>query len=516
VLLLFGVTLLIYWVGIRAATVVMEVPAYAELTPPGSAQARMCRIRELAAAYTESNGEPDDAMLYELGVTMALVMSADVNNYPDVRDSFSRAPTRGDRAGGNGAPSASHVLAKIGAPSDFVDIVFYRAVAAYVDKEHEPALVSFRQHAQDKPASATGRLALANMAGILIDRRARHAKELREIVPELRHAIAATHDEETQALLTLRLGQVHIARHRFAKGAELARRASATAHPGIAYSATKQARSIENARLDAGYLRRMTQIARLDLGKSASGERVAPYLPVFFRNTLALAALATVVALAIAAPMGVVLAAVPVSVSARAIRWAVYLVSGVPAWLLGLVGLRMLSLEAQWHQDLLCAWRGAGVPDIALNLLGRHTRWLTRHHEALSHYVLAPLTLAFGNSLVSRIMQRVRSEARLVLAEDYVLAVRARQASVLRHVARNLVPPLVTTYVSFVPTLLSGAIVVEAVYNYDGVGYALWEAARASDFATLLPICTLLVGIVFAANILRDVVIVIVDPRLRT
>lgn len=502
-LLLVGATFAVYWIGNRATTVPMPSAVYAELSPAEPVETRMVRIREMVAAHIAGAG--DEATLYRLGVTATLVHSADAQPPTGLARIL-----RSMAVGVEDTPSARDLLANLESDATREDLDFYRGVASHLDGRPDEALDWFTKHIRGRPTSVTERLALANKASILVSQRSLRAKELRDIGPQLRAAVANTEHDITKGLLMLRLGQVYVARHQYARGADMARAAAlrASAHHAIAHAATSQVKAIENRRLDVGYVQRMAQIARFDLGRGASGGRLSELIPVFLRNTLALAGLATVVALGIAAPLGVLVAARPEAWSVRTAQWAVYLVSGIPAWLLGLIALRVPAR----------VWGVAKtIPEWDV-LESPVQRLLVPHKGSGLYFALMALTLAFGNSLVSQLMQRVARAASLVLSADYILAVRSRQASVFHHLARNLRSPVLIAYASYFPALLSGAIVVEAVFNYDGVGLALWEAAAANDtdFATMVPICILLVGLVFIANVLRDILLVIVDPRLRT
>ena len=71
-------------------------------------------------------------------------------------------------------------------------------------------------------------------------------------------------------------------------------------------------------------------------------------------------------------------------------------------------------------------------------------------------------------------------------------------------------------FVSQLPIFLSGAIVVESVFTYPGIGYWLLKAVEEKDFPVVLPVCATLVLIVCLANILRDILHVLIDPRLRS
>ena len=133
----------------------------------------------------------------------------------------------------------------------------------------------------------------------------------------------------------------------------------------------------------------------------------------------------------------------------------------------------------------------------------------------LAYYFIIGLCLAFGNGLMYQMIQRIQQETRGLLQSDFFLAIRARKANLTWHLMVNLSWPVVSTFVSQVPLLLSGAIVVEVIFTYQGLGHWLFVAVQHKDFPVILPACALLVIFVCLANLIRDFFQYLIDPRLR-
>jgi peptide/nickel transport system permease protein len=127
------------------------------------------------------------------------------------------------------------------------------------------------------------------------------------------------------------------------------------------------------------------------------------------------------------------------------------------------------------------------------------------------------VTLALGGiSLFSRYM---RSSVIDNLLQDYVRTAESkglgRARILVQHVLRNALLPVVTLIGLFLPVLLSGAVVVETVFNYPGMGLLFWNAATTRDYPTELGI-TMLVGVLtVAGSLLADVLYAVLDPRVR-
>jgi peptide/nickel transport system permease protein len=131
--------------------------------------------------------------------------------------------------------------------------------------------------------------------------------------------------------------------------------------------------------------------------------------------------------------------------------------------------------------------------------------------------VLPVFTYAFLlYALWSRYM---RSSVLDNLVQDYVRTARAKGASERRvvwgHVFRNSLVSIVTLLGLSLPTLVSGAILIEVVFNYAGMGLAFYQAALNNDFNVLLGFTVLATTATILGNLLADVGYAVLDPRVR-
>jgi peptide/nickel transport system permease protein len=113
----------------------------------------------------------------------------------------------------------------------------------------------------------------------------------------------------------------------------------------------------------------------------------------------------------------------------------------------------------------------------------------------------------------------MRSAALENLAEDYVRTAKAKGASVLRvlfrHVLPNALLPIITLVGLSLPGILGGALIVESLFNYPGMGLLFWNAAQTEDFPVMLG-TSLVVGVgVVLGSLLADILYGIADPRVR-
>jgi len=106
-----------------------------------------------------------------------------------------------------------------------------------------------------------------------------------------------------------------------------------------------------------------------------------------------------------------------------------------------------------------------------------------------------------------------------VLVQDYVRTAKAKGCSnsrtLFRHAFRNALGPIVTILGLSIPGLLSGALIVESVFNYSGLGIQTVNAAVNIDVPTVLGITVLVSMLTLAGNLMADVALGIVNPRIR-
>ena len=125
---------------------------------------------------------------------------------------------------------------------------------------------------------------------------------------------------------------------------------------------------------------------------------------------------------------------------------------------------------------------------------------------------LAILNLAF----FSRFM---RSAVLDVLVQDYIRTAKAKGCSqrriLFKHAFRNALGPIITIVGLSIPGLFGGALIIEEVFNYEGVGYETVNAAVYKDIPTVLGITLLITIFTLVGNLLADIGLGIVNPRIR-
>jgi peptide/nickel transport system permease protein len=240
------------------------------------------------------------------------------------------------------------------------------------------------------------------------------------------------------------------------------------------------------------YLDFLWDMVRFDLGQSyiqniPVAEIIASRLPY----TLQLAGGALVVALVIGLPVGLVLA-----LGRR--RKATGLLMG-------------LVLTAQ---SLPTFWSGI----LMIMVFGVILRWLPPSGSGTLAHLVMP-SIALGLLSMATYARIARSSLLDELSKDYIRSARARGVPrgrlVTKHLLRNSLIPVITITALEISQLLAGAVIVETVFAWPGLGLLTVQSVVARDFLVVQGIVLLGAFVTIAANFLADLLYSIVDPRIR-
>ena len=239
----------------------------------------------------------------------------------------------------------------------------------------------------------------------------------------------------------------------------------------------------------AGYL---GKLVRGDLGRSyKQGANVTELLLSRLPATLLLMLGAIVFELLLGLPMGIVAALRPGGFLDRGLMAVAFAGVSLPQFVLGLALLYLLAFK------------------LALFPLGGY--------GTLAHLILPALTLGVGGAgWYARI---VRSEMLEVLGQDYIRTAAAKgvQRSVLigKHALRNALLPVIGMVGSDIGVFMGGAVVVESVFGWPGVGKLVWDAIRVVDIPVILGVIQLSAVMIVAGNLIADLAYPLADPRVR-
>jgi peptide/nickel transport system permease protein len=180
----------------------------------------------------------------------------------------------------------------------------------------------------------------------------------------------------------------------------------------------------------------------------------------------------------------------------------------MPAFWLGLMLIALFSLE----------WRILPSAQMRDPFLSPDAGWTTRLADLLRHLVLPAVTLSAVT--IAGTMRLQRTAMIQALREDFVRAAKARGLDegrvVWRHAWRNALFPVLTLFGLSLPLLVTGAVFVEYVFNWPGLGGLAAEAIAGRDYPLLMGTAMLVTGAVIAGGVITDFAQHALDPRTRS
>jgi peptide/nickel transport system permease protein len=223
------------------------------------------------------------------------------------------------------------------------------------------------------------------------------------------------------------------------------------------------------------------------------GERLAP--------TLGLMSTALLLAIVVAVPLGVLSAIKQYSLIDYAATVLGFAAISVPSFFLSLAAIYVFALKF----PILPA---AGMETVGQPRALSDTMW----HLALPAVVL-------GLAEAAPLIRYTRSSMLEVIRQEYVRAARGkglRETTVIyQHALRNALIPLVTVIALGLPRLFGGAVIVEAVFAWPGIGTLALTAVQGRDYPVIMAINLISAVTILLSNILADVIYAVIDPRIK-
>jgi peptide/nickel transport system permease protein len=243
-------------------------------------------------------------------------------------------------------------------------------------------------------------------------------------------------------------------------------------------------------------------LAHLNFGYSyKEGQSVGALFSENAGRSAYLSGASLVLAVLIAIPLGIAQAVrrnSPGDYAATALTFTLY---SMPSFFLGLILIQFFALD--WH---------IFPPLVSDNIT---TTWGAITHPAqltLPIVTLAAITVAS----FSRYM---RSSALDNLAQDYIRLARAKGLSqrlvLTRHLLRNSCLPMITLIGLSIPSLVAGNLLIETLFNYQGLGLLFFNALGNEDYPVLLAYTVVGGVLTVIGNLMADVAVTVADPRIR-
>ena len=248
------------------------------------------------------------------------------------------------------------------------------------------------------------------------------------------------------------------------------------------------------------YLSWLEGALRLDFGHSRAYARpVAVVLGPRLVNTTLLMGLSFVLALLIALPLGILAALRPRSWLDYGLNLLAFAGISMPSFWLGLLLMLLFAVQLGWLP-------AGGVGTVGIDSLA----------DRIRHLVLPVMTLTVLSA--GTLVRFTRAAMLETLREPYIRTARAKGVGPLRlvldHALRNAMIPVTTIIALDVGTLFSGALVVETLFAYPGMGKLIYDSIMGNDYNLALIGLLFATAVTLAGNLAADMVYVWLDPRI--
>jgi peptide/nickel transport system permease protein len=266
--------------------------------------------------------------------------------------------------------------------------------------------------------------------------------------------------------------------------------------------------------LHVQYVKWLASFLRGDFGYSFGQMRpISEILPDTLWNTVQLTLISLVVIFAVGMLIGIVQAVRQYSLADNVLTFVALFFYSMPSFWFALMLILLFSLKANqlgWPFQ----FPAAGMTSVGYEFMttGEQIR------DRVSHLILPSIALGIGSAAgVARYMRGSMLE---VIHQDFIRTARAKGLSertvIFKHALRNALIPIITLLGLYLPFLLSGAVLVETIFGWPGMGRAIVDAILQRDYPMVMATSFVIAAIVVAGNLLSDVLYAVVDPRIRT
>jgi peptide/nickel transport system permease protein len=184
----------------------------------------------------------------------------------------------------------------------------------------------------------------------------------------------------------------------------------------------------------------------------------------------------------------------------------------MPSFWLALMLMLVFALKAhEWNWPIALPPTGVTSVDYDFLSAGQQLR------DRIAHLVLPVATLTLA--LAAGVSRYTRGQMLEVIRQDYIRTARAKglpeSRVIMRHALRNSLIPVVTLLGLYLPFLFSGAVFVENIFAWPGMGRVIVDAILQRDYPVVMATSFLFAVMVVLGNLLADVLYSVVDPRIR-
>jgi len=259
--------------------------------------------------------------------------------------------------------------------------------------------------------------------------------------------------------------------------------------------------------LHVQYFKWMTSFLKGDFGYSFGLHRpVIDVIKDSFKNTAVLSLAAIVVIFVIGVLVGIVSAMRQYSFTDNVLTFLAFFFYSMPSFWFGLMLLLIFSYKL-----------GLFPASLAASLDYESFSWSGKIANRLHHLALPALTLGLGGA--AGVARYTRGSLLEVIRQDYIRTARSKGLSertvIFKHALRNALITVVTLFGLYLPFLFSGAVLVETIFSWPGMGRVIVTAIFQRDYPLIMANTFVFAGAVVLGNLLADIIYCFVDPRIR-
>jgi peptide/nickel transport system permease protein len=251
--------------------------------------------------------------------------------------------------------------------------------------------------------------------------------------------------------------------------------------------------------LPVQYLRWVGNLVQGDFGTAYTFNRT-PVLELIgdrFWSTVQLQGISLLLGLLIALPVGIISAMKQYSAIDNVVTVGSFLGLALPNFWLALLLQLWVAVELGWLPVLSSGQSRADWP------------------EKIRYFILPVIVLTLPN--IAYFARFMRSAMLEVINQDYMTVARAKGLSgrsiLYGHAMRNAMIPMITVVGLQLPRIIGGAVIIEQIFAWPGIGDLVWKAITQRDYPVILGV-TMIIGVaVMVVNIITDFIYVLVDPR---
>ncbi|NIK76885.1 peptide/nickel transport system permease protein [Paenibacillus castaneae] len=254
------------------------------------------------------------------------------------------------------------------------------------------------------------------------------------------------------------------------------------------------------------YGRWLSSVSTGDLGMSMmyTGKSVADLIKARIMNTVYLSTFALFITIVISLPLGIYSARKPYSLLDYSTTTFAFLGLATPSFFAGLIAIYVFAFQLGWlpSQGTITT---IGLTGFDLFI------------DKIKHLILPGFTLGLSSTAIY--MRYMRTEMLDVMGSDFIRTARAKGLSnnsvLYKHTLRNALIPIITLLGFEFGTLLSGAVITEAIYVYPGIGTLFLTSILNRDYPIIMAINLILAVTILVGNLLADIFYAVADPRIR-